>query len=154
VKHFSPFRIAAYLALLFCAGHTIGGMLLQKSLGPASDVVFGAMKSTHFQFNGADCTWYGFWYGFGLTVSAFLLLVAVTALVLDRVTPAAWPQVSVIAWALIVAMAFNGVMAWRYFFAGPTVFSVVITVLLVVGTLRKAGKTGIFAQDAKTHPPK
>jgi len=138
VRHFTLFRIAAYLTLLFCAGHTAGGMLAQKSLGPAADVVFGAMKTTHFEFNGADCTWYGFWFGFGLTVSAFLLLVAVTALVLDRVMPDAWPQVRVIAWALVVAMAFNGVMAWRYFFAGPTLFSVVIVALLVAGTLRKA----------------
>jgi hypothetical protein len=138
MKYFTPFRIAAYLALLFCAGHTLGGMIVQKSLGPASDVVLAAMKSTHFVFNGADCTWYGFWFGFGLTVSAFLLLVAVTALVLDRVTPDAWPQVQLIAWALIVAMAFNGVMAWRYFFAGPTIFSVAIVALLVAGTLLKA----------------
>ena len=138
MKHFTLFRIAAYLTLLFCAGHTAGGMLAQKSLGPASDAVFDAMKSTHFTFNGADCTWYGFWFGFGLTVSAFLVLVAVTALVLDRVTPDAWPQVQVIAWTLIVAMAFNGVLAWRYFFAGPTVFSLIIVTLLVAGTLRKA----------------
>ena len=140
MKYFSLFRIAAYLTLLFCAAHTAGGMLAQKSLGPASDAVFAAMKSTHFEFNGADATWYGFWFGFGLTVSAFLLLVAVTALVLDRVTPEAWPQVQTIAWAVITAMAFNAVLAWRYFFAGPTVFSVVIVALLTVGTLRKTAK--------------
>jgi hypothetical protein len=138
MKYFTPFRIAAYLTLFFCAAHTAGGMLAQKSLGPESDAVFAAMKSTHFEFNGADSTWYGFWFGFGLTVSAFLLLVAVTALVLDRVTAEAWPQVQLIAWALIVAMAFNAVMAWRYFFAGPVAFSVIIVVLLVIGTLRKA----------------
>ena len=137
MKHFTLFRIAAYLTLLFCAAHTAGGMLAQKSLGPASDAVFAAMKSTHFEFNGADSTWYGFWFGFGLTVSAFLVLVAVAAIVLDRVTPDAWPQVRVLAWALIVAMAFNGVIAWRYFFAGPTAFSVVIVGLLIGGTIRK-----------------
>lgn len=137
MKHFTLFRIAAYLTLLFCAAHTAGGMLAQKSLGPAADAVFAAMKSTHFEFNGADSTWYGFWFGFGLTVSAFLVLVAVAAIVLDRVTPDAWPQVRVLAWALIVAMAFNGVIAWRYFFAGPTAFSVVIVGLLIGGTIRK-----------------
>lgn len=137
MKHFTLFRIAAYLTLLFCAAHTAGGMLAQKSLGPASDAVFAAMKSTHFEFNGADSTWYGFWFGFGLTVSAFLVLVAVAAIVLDRVTPDAWPQVRVLAGALIVAMAFNGVSAWRYFFAGPTAFSVVIVGLLIGGTIRK-----------------
>jgi hypothetical protein len=140
MKYFSLFRIAAYLTLLFCAAHTVGGMLAQKSLGPASDAVFAAMKSTHFEFNGADSTWYGFWFGFGLTVSAFLVLVAVTALVLDRVTPEAWPQVQTIAWMLVIAMAFNGVIAWRYFFAGPTAFSVVIVALLTAGTIRKSAK--------------
>jgi hypothetical protein len=138
MKHFTFFRIAAYLTLLFCTAHTAGGMLAQKSLGPAADAVFAAMKSTHFDFNGADSTWYGFWFGFGLTVSAFLVLVAVVAFVLDRVTPDVWPQVQVLAWALILAMTFNGVIAWRYFFAGPTVFSVVIVGLLVAGAIRKA----------------
>lgn len=147
MKHFSLFRIAAYLTLLFCAGHTAGGMLAQKSLGPASDAVFAAMKATHFTFNGADCTWYGFWFGFGVTVSAFLVLVAITALVLDRVTPEAWPQVRAIAWALSAAMAFNAVIAWRYFFAGPTVFSVVIVGLLVTGTIRR-GRARAAAQAA------
>ena len=138
MKHFTLFRIAAYLTLLFCTAHTAGGMLAQKSLGPAADAVFAAMKSTHFDFNGADSTWYGFWFGFGLTVSAFLVLVAVVAFVLDRVTPDVWPQVQVIAWALVVAMTFNGIIAWRYFFAGPTAFSVVIVGLLVAGAIRKA----------------
>lgn len=137
MKHFTWFRVAACLTLLFCAAHTAGGMLAQKSLGPAADAVFAAMKSTHFEFNGADSTWYGFWFGFGLTVSAFLLLVAITALVLDRVTPEAFSQVKVIAWALVGAMAFNGIIAWRYFFAGPTAFSIVIVALLAMGTVRK-----------------
>ena len=66
------------------------------------------------------------------------MLVAVTTLVLDRVTRQAWPQVQPIAWTLIIAMAFNGVMAWRYFFAGPTVFSVLIVALLIAGTIRKS----------------
>ena len=138
MKHFTLYRIAAYLTLFFFAGHTAGGMIQQKSLGPASDAVFDAMKATHFQFNGSDCTWYGFWFGFGLTVSAFLVLVAVTTLVLDRVTPQAWLQVQAIAWTVIAAMAFNGIMAFRYFFAGPTVFSVIIVALLIAGTLKKS----------------
>ena len=142
MKNITSFKIAAVLAVLFCAGHTAGGMLSQRSLGPASDAVFAAMKSTHFVFNGADCTWYGFWFGFGLTVSVFLLLVAAAALTLDRVTPEAWPQVRPLSYALIVAMLCNGVVAFRYFFAGPTVISALIVVLLTVGTLRKGSREG------------
>ena len=152
MKHFTFFRIAAYLTLLFCVAHTAGGMLAQESLGSAADGVFAAMKSTHFDFNGSDSTWYGFWMGFGLTVSAFLVLVAVTALVLDRVTPEAWPQVRVIAWALIAAMTFNGVIAWRYFFAGPLAFSIVIVALLVIGTARK-GRSAVASPVQSARPP-
>jgi hypothetical protein len=137
MKVFTTFRVAAALAVLFCAGHTLGGMLGQKSLGAASDAVFSAMKATHFDVNGADCTWYGFWFGFGLTVSVFLLLVAAIALTLDRVAPEAWPQVRPLAWALIAAMFANGLVAWRYFFLGPTLLSVAIVTLLILGTVRK-----------------
>lgn len=147
MKYFTPFRLAAYLALLFCAGHTLGGMLARGTLGDSADAVFATMRSTHFVFNGADCTWYGFWFGFGLMVSALLVLVALTAFVLDRVTADAWPQVAPIAWGLVATMLANSVIAWRYFFAGPVVFSVVILLLLVVGLTRKnhASRTSLNA---------
>ncbi len=138
MRFLTPFRLATYLLLLFCAGHTAGGMLAQKSLGFASDAVFAQMKAVHFEFNGADSTWYGFWMGFGLTVSAFLLLVALASWQLDGVAPEAWPSVRVIAWGLVAAMAFNGVMAVKYFFAGPVVFSVLIVGLLIAGIVRKS----------------
>ncbi|HEX2669456.1 MAG TPA: hypothetical protein VHM25_01225 [Polyangiaceae bacterium] len=137
MKNITAFRSASVLLFIFCLMHTGGGMLAQKSLGAASDTVFEAMKRTHFDFNGADCTWYGFWFGFGMTVSVFLLLVAVSALTLDRVTPETWPQVRPLAWALIAAMVANGIVAWRYFFAGPTIFSGLIVLLLIAGTMRK-----------------
>jgi hypothetical protein len=136
-RFFTPFRLASYLLVLFFLGHTGGGMLAQKSMGPESDAVFAAMKNVHFQFSGADATWYGFWFGFGLMASAFLLLSAVIAWQLDRVTPAAWPQVAVIAWAFCAAQAFNMVLSWKYFFAGPAVFAGLVTVLIAIGSVRK-----------------
>jgi hypothetical protein len=138
MRFFTPFRVATYLLVLFCAGHTAGGMLGQKSLGIASDAVFAQMKAVHFDFNGADATWYGFWMGFGLTVSAFLLLMALAAWQLDAVPAQAWPSVSVIAWGMVAAMAFNTVMSVKYFFAGPITFGVLITALLIGGIVRKS----------------
>ena len=137
MKRFTPLRSASVLLLIFCVLHTAGGMLAQKSLGVASDRVFEQMKSVHFRFNGADCTWYGFWYGFGLTVSAFLLFSAIMAWELDRVPSEYWPQLRYISWALVVAHALNTVLSWGYFFAGPGVFGTVITLLLAVGTWKK-----------------
>jgi len=137
VKRFTPFRVAAALLLLFCAGHTAGGMLAQKSLGPASDAVFAQMKAVHFVFNGSDCTWYGFWFGFGMTVSLFLLSSAIIAWQLDKVSTAIWPSVSVIGWCLIAAHAVNTYLSWRYFFVGPTVIGGLATALMAWGALRK-----------------
>jgi hypothetical protein len=148
VKRLKPFRIASALLLVFCVMHTLGGMLAQKSLGAASDAVFESMKRVHFVFNGADATWYGFWFGLGLTVSAFLALSAFIAWKLDAVTADSWPQVSSIAWALVASHIFNTVLAWKYFFAGPGVFGVLISGLLVVGTLQKRRAGMVVAFDA------
>src|SRR5688572_23263628 len=104
-------------------------MLGQKSLGPESDAVFSAMKSVHFTFNGADSTWYGFWFGFGLMASVFLAFSALIAWQLDKVPPASWPAVSLIAWGFVAAQACNAALSWAYFFAGPGIFATVVTVL-------------------------
>jgi len=115
-------------------------MLAQKSLGPSADAVFDQMKAVRFVFNGANCTWYGFWFGFGITVSVFLLLSAVIAWQLDRVPASAWPAVSPMAWALVLSHAVNAFLAWKYFFLGPALFGVAITALLAYGTYRKSAQ--------------
>jgi hypothetical protein len=137
VKYFSPYRIATYLLVLFFAGHTAGGMLGQKSLGPASDAVFATMKSVHFTFNGADSTWYGFWFGFGMMASVFLAFSALIAWQLDKVPASSWPAVTLIAWALVVAQACNAVLSWAYFFAAPGIFATLVTGLCAFGAWRK-----------------
>jgi hypothetical protein len=138
VRYLSLYRIATYLLVLFCVLHTAGGMLAQKSLGPDSDAVFSSMKAVHFNFNGADCTWYGFWFAFGLTASVFLLFSAAVSWTLASVTREHWASAAPIAWALFASHAFHAFLSWRYFFAGPGVFSTVITALLGVGAFRKS----------------
>ncbi len=141
MKNITAFRSASVLLFIFCLMHTGGGMLAQKSLGPASDTVFEAMKRVHFDFNGADCTWYGFWFGFGLTASIFLLLSALVAWELERVPSELWTKLGLIPWAFVVSHVLNTVLAWKYFFTGPGVFGTLISVLLAVGTLRKSRRT-------------
>jgi hypothetical protein len=138
VKYLSVYRIATYLLVLFCVLHTAGGMLAQKSLGFESDAVFSSMKAVHFNFNGADCTWYGFWFAFGLTASVFLLFSAAVAWTLAATKPDNWSSMAPIAWALFASHAFHVFLSWRYFFAGPGVFSTVITSLLGIGAFRKS----------------
>jgi len=141
VKSVTPFRAASILLVVFSVMHTAGGMLAQASLGAASDTVFEAMKRVHFTFNGADCTWYGFWFGFGLTATIFLLLSAVLAWQLERMPAELWPRVRVIAGTLVAGQVANTVLAWKYFFAGPGVFGVLISLLLVAGMVRKESRS-------------
>ena len=137
MRHLSAYRIASLLLVLFFAGHTAGGMLSQKSLGPGADAVFEAMKRVHFNFNGSTCTWYGFWFAFGLMVSAFLLFSAIAAWQLDKVPPEGWPVVSTIAWALVASHLCNAVLSWGYFFVGAGLLASAITLLLGAGAFRK-----------------
>ena len=137
MKYLSLYRIASVLLVLFFAGHTAGGMLSQKSIGPGADAVFHAMKTVQFNFNGATCTWYGFWLGFGLMVSAFLLFSAIAAWQLDKVSPQSWPLVSTIAWALAASHVCTAVLSWAYFFAGPGLLATAVALLLGAGAFRK-----------------
>ncbi len=137
MKLFNPFRIASVLLILFCAAHTVGGMIVQRSRGAEADKVLAQMKNVHFDFNGADATYYGFWFGFGLTASIFLLLSAIISWRLASVDPKDWPVVSWIAWALILSQVANTYLSFRYFFAGPGIFGTVVSLLMIAGVLAK-----------------
>ena len=140
MKYLSPYRIAAYLLVVFFLGHTGGGMLAQQSLGAEADTVFASMKAVHFHFNGADSTWYGFWFGFGIMVSVFVLFSAVLAWQLDKIRPEHWPSFAVIAWTFVASQLATAILSWKYFFLGPALLGLAVAVLLAVGTLRKQSK--------------
>jgi hypothetical protein len=157
MKTVSLYRVAALILVVFCAGHTIGGMLLQKSLGLEADAVFASMKSVRFNFNGSTCTWYGFWFAFGLTASVFLILSAIIAWELDKVRPESWQAVSVIAWALVAAHVANSILTWAYFFVAPGVMSTVVTILFGVGAWQKQSqgtRAQLFNQEHRTKDKK
>ncbi|HEY0883119.1 MAG TPA: hypothetical protein VGD87_16405 [Archangium sp.] len=145
-----PFKVAAGLLVIYCFMHTAGGMLSQESLGPDSDRVFEQMKLVHFDFNGSASSWYGFWFGFGLMFSAFLVMSAFVAWKLDGVSRESWPEVSFVAWALVATHAVCTVLAFRYFFAGPGTFGVLISALLALGAVRKSRATGSGAPLSAT----
>ena len=62
------YRTASVLLLLFAAGHTIGF----RQVDPAwhADSLVDSMKSMHFNANGSDRTYWEFFVGFGLSVTA------------------------------------------------------------------------------------
>lgn len=129
-----PSRAAAGLLLVFAITHTIGGLLFPPSNGLTADAVLASMKSTHFDFNGSDCTYYGFHMGFGLIATVYKVLSAALAWILGGeqvlLNPAVREAQRPLAWVLLYSQAATAFLSWKYFFAGPGVFSTVIVLLL------------------------
>ena len=122
------YRIAAILLLLFAVGHTVGFRQSDPQWGV--DALTDSMRSIHFDVQGFNRTYWGFFVGFGLFVTVFLLFAAVLAWQLGGLPPDSLARLRGIAWALVLCFAAVTVLSWRYFFIVPIVFSIAITVCL------------------------
>jgi hypothetical protein len=142
---FTPYRLATFILLLFCTGHTLGGMLMLVGppLPPSAASVLHTMRRVSFLFNGGTCTWYNFWFGFGLSASISQLLSAAIAWQLDKVPPEKWDVVRSIAWTLVVAHVGGTVLSWTYFFSRAGVLSTAVTGLLALGAWRKGSRAAV-----------
>src|SRR5436305_1507092 len=120
------YRISAVLILLFAIGHSSGFPWSDPSWG----VDIGPMRSSHFQVLGASRTYWDFYVGFGLIISAFLVLTAILAWELGSLSAQAPPLMRGTAWALPLCFAAITVLNCVYFFVIPIVFSSVITACL------------------------
>ena len=91
-----------------------------------------AMRSVHFDAQGFDRTYWDFFTAFGLFFTVFLLFAAVLAWQLSSIPAETLARMRGTAWALAISFAAATVLTWRFAFTTPLVFSVVITVCLIV----------------------
>jgi len=117
-------RVSSIIALLFAVGHTMGGL---KQWSPMGDnPVLQAMKATRFDTMGANRSYFDFYMGFGHSLSVAQLMLAVLLWQLAALarTDAAGvrPMIAVIALATLA----GGVIAWRFIFPVPALFSLVL----------------------------
>ncbi|SRR6266571_9133665 len=133
------YRISAALLLLATLGHTFGGMLGTAKRGPRAgadaDRVFGEMKSVHFQWQGADTTWFKFWLGNGLCVSAAFVVPIVVLWVLGGLDATQMHAMLPIAWAACVSLALTSLLGFKYFGPRAGVGFGVIAILTGVANL-------------------
>ena len=135
-RYLNPFRLAAYLLILFCLGHSLGALVNTPSFGAASDAVWAGMRAVHFRCQTSDCTWFGFYQGFGWLVSIFFLLSAAIAWVLGGLDRPTLRRLAPVAWALCLAHVAGAVLAFVWFFPASQVFALGTAVLLAVPCLR------------------
>lgn len=115
------YRICAGLLLLATIGHTFGGMFgtarRGPQAGPEADQVLATMKSVRFRWQGAETTWFRFWLGNGLCVSALFLPAIVALWVMGGLDPAQLQPMRLIAWAVFASITLVALLGFKYF--GP-----------------------------------
>lgn len=123
------YRIASGLLVLYAAGHTLGFRRVEPGWGV--DTFINGLRTTRFTIQGAQRTYWGFYVGFGLFCSVFLLFGAVLAWQLGSLPQATLAAMPIATWGFAIAYAVATIVTWRYFFVAPTVFSILVTLCLV-----------------------
>ena len=122
------YRIAAILLLLFAIGHTLGFRQSDPQWGV--DTLLASMRSTHFQVQGFNRTYWDLFLAAGFSVGLFYLFAAVLAWQLGGLPASTLALMRSTAWAFALCFAAITVLSWRYLFIVPIAFSIVITLCL------------------------
>lgn len=127
-------RIASVISFLFTAGHSLGGL---KKWSPMGDnEVLKAMTAVHFETMGANRSYLDFYMGFGWSLSVVMLMQSVLLWQIASLasTNVAYvrPMVAVFALATLAA----GIIAWRFLFPVPALFSAVLVIVLLAAWWR------------------
>ncbi len=123
------YRTAAILLLLFAAGHTFG-FLNFRAPTAEGQAVFASMNAVHFQVGRGDFSYGGWYRGFGLFVSVYLLFSAFLAWHLGGLARKLPQAIGGLGWAFFFTQVVSLVLSWMYFSAIPAAFSAVVAICL------------------------
>jgi len=123
------YRVSAILLILFALGHTIGF----RNVDPRwnADGVVSAMQGVSFDVQGFHRSYWDFFTGFGLFVTALLVFAAVLAWELGSMSPEALAAIPIIRWSFAACFVAVAALTWRYFFIAPDVLSSLVALSLV-----------------------
>ena len=122
-------RIASVVALLFALGHSSGAPWTPTEDASAASVV-QAMKSVSFDVMGSNRSYWEFYFGFGVSISVYMLAQAAMLWLLATLAKTNPASVRPFVGILLASYAVNGFFAWRYFFVLPVILSVVMVICL------------------------
>jgi hypothetical protein len=132
----NPYRLACYLLIVFVLGHTLGAVVTTPDFGPASAPVVSMMKSVHVPAQGFDVTWYKLFRGFGAFISVFFTFSIVVTWYLGGASARQRLELTPISWSMFLSYAACSIIAWKFLFLTPIVFSTAIALLLGIGCVR------------------
>lgn len=121
-------RIASIISAIFTLGHTAGGLRKWSPMG--DNEVLRAMTAVRFDTMGAHRSYLDFYMGFGWSITVAMVMQTVLLwqmASLARTNPASVrPMIALIALATVA----SGVIAWRFIFPVPALFSTALVIAL------------------------
>ncbi len=143
-------RIASVLTLVHGVLHTIGGVFGAVAPGPMQTAVT-AMQTNRFDAMGVSRSYWDFVMGYGLVLTVKFLIEAVVFWQLGSLVKADGLRVRPIVMTFGVGYLVYAVLAWKYFFAAPAVFEVLIAGCLL-GAWWMAGRVSQRVRAAARMP--
>jgi hypothetical protein len=131
----APYRIAAILFVLFAAGHTLGFLTFKPPTTEAL-AVRDAMNNVHFEVGRASFSYGGFYIGFGLYLTAYLIFSAFLAWHLGNVAVAYPAAIGILGWIFFAIQIAGLALSWMYFSIAPTILSALVAMCLGWGAWR------------------
>ena len=125
------FRIASVLLVLFAVGHTLGFRRADPRWGV--DSLINQLRSTRFNVQEFNRTYWDFFTGFGLFVTILLLFAAIVSWQIGGLPRESLSAMSLITWGLAICFVIVTLLSYQYFFIVPVIFSGVIAVCLILG---------------------
>ena len=127
MKAVTLYRVASVLLVLFAAGHTVGFL---KFKPPTAEgvAVRDAMNNVHFQVRGSSFSYGGFYTGFGLYITLYLLFSAFLAWHLGSVANNSPQAIGALGWVFCAVQVGSLILSWKYFSAAPAVFSAAVAI--------------------------
>jgi hypothetical protein len=125
------YRIAFVLLILFAVGHTLGFRRVDPRWGV--DSLIQQLRSTHFDVQGFNRSYWDFFTGFGFFVTILLLFAAIVSWQLGSLPKESLSTMSLITWGLAICFIVVTFLSYQYFFMVPAVFSGATAVCLILG---------------------
>jgi hypothetical protein len=119
------YRIVAVVLVLFTAGHTFGFLSFRPPTAEGV-AVHAAMDNVRFVLDGGSYSYGGFYRGFGLMVTAYMLFSAFLAWHLGNASSLRSRSVATLAWVFAALQIVCCLLGCLYFFLVPIVFSCVV----------------------------
>lgn len=127
VKPTPLYRIASVLLVVFAAGHTFGFLRFQAPTAEGR-AVWEGMNNVHFQIGNSTFTYAGFYNGFGLFATLYLLFATFLAWHLGNVARSHPQAIGSLGWGFFALNIGSLILCWIYFLPPPVILSGLVAI--------------------------